>query len=556
MYLQRAFFSMHQGLDPDTVMFLGDLFDGGREWATGLDHNPDIKWRSYGSELWFKEYERFGKIFLDTWVSKQPERLRRREERKFIASLPGNHDLGIGNGIRLPVRNRFDTYFGEGNRIDYIGNHTFVSVDTVSLSAKGLPQSDQTIHNDQEAPNQEIWGRSEAFLEQVKRKKAIVIDRELRSRSGKRDTLPQLHSVLEVGDRNSPNDTGDSALRTEKVLIEPDLSQTPELPTVLLTHVPLYRAPGTPCGPLRERWPPSRGKDRSGDEVENDERNAISVSAGHQYQNVLQPDISQELVDKVGNVEYVFSGDDHDYCEVIHRGYTSRGGGVREITVKSMSWAMGIRKPGFLLVSLWNPVDEEGNSLRTPGRLGEGNDATKTLKSHLCLLPDQMSIFIRYALLLGFTLTALIVRAVAYASKSPVNIPRTVNGYPMASSTSTVTSSNTQHRDRAGSKAGSSSLKTPGESQSGNLAARSPAARTRSVSPANGYAISIGEYNHGAVAGINKTDDGLEWNDVDIDMTPRRGSNGLAAVWHEVKQSVVHVAALPLLWYAWLAYTN
>jgi hypothetical protein len=212
-----------------------------------------------------------------------------------------------------------------------------------------------------------------------------------------------------------------------------------------------------------------------------DDRNAIAVRAGYQYQNVLTPGISQQLVTQVSapaaagaaeagagagaaaaaaaaRIVAVFSGDDHDYCEVVHRQYTtvksggdgdeqqqrqhtdgaSANGGkgssgsssskttttaaarIREITVKSLSWAMGVRRPGFVMVSLWNPVDEWGHSLlaqQQPQSQPESQSQPqsqqqsqpqprrqrprrqrepKTLQTHLCLLPDQLGVFVRY----------------------------------------------------------------------------------------------------------------------------------------------------------------
>lgn len=64
---------------------------------------------------------------------------------------------------------------------------------------------------------------------------------------------------------------------------------------------------------------------------------------------------------------------------------------------------MGIRKPGFLLVSLWNPVDKTGKSLEGGPRESE----RPTLSSQLCLLPDQLSIFIRYIWCLVITTLVL-----------------------------------------------------------------------------------------------------------------------------------------------------
>ena len=60
--------------------------------------------------------------------------------KKIIASLPSNHNLSFANSVQLFVKNRFDTYLGPLNRVDFIDNHAFVTVDTVSLS--GMDQAD------------------------------------------------------------------------------------------------------------------------------------------------------------------------------------------------------------------------------------------------------------------------------------------------------------------------------------------------------------------------------------------------------------------------------
>ena len=545
LYLQRAFFSVQKVLEPDSVLFLGDLFDGGREWATGKDQNPDFQWNRYGRQFWLKEYARFGRIFLDIWISAGPNPLRK-QTRKFIASLPGNHDLGIGNGIRLAVRDRFTTFFGEGNRVDIIGNHSFVSIDTVSLSAKGQPQSELTGHDNQKAPNAEIWESPLNFLSHVKQRKALVMERELRTRSG----LPELslrdHAVTELTEplQDSPQ--------------SPSGHNTAELPTVLLTHVPLYRSPGTPCGPLRERWPPSKNKGGTEDLLEKDERNAISVTAGYQYQNVLQADISEELIEKIGNVQHVFSGDDHDYCEVVHYGFTSKGGGVREITVKSMSWAMGIRKPGFLMVSLWNPIDGKGNAITTPDDTKDGTSVT--VQTHLCLLPDQMSVFIRYAGLLVMTIGILILRSIAYGLGF-WDRRKFVDGYDTFIKRSSMTAPIGQQMNRVDSRFGSTSSKSLLEVDHNTLAVRSSAGRTRSISPANGYGISMGLDRLDPAKGNipELLDDNKEYHARDSKgglWSWGNSRRGVPAVWHELKQSILQVASLPLLWYAWLAYTS
>jgi ethanolamine phosphate phosphodiesterase len=72
---------------------------------------------------------------------------------------------------------------------------------------------------------------------------------------------------------------------------------------------------------------------------------------------------------------YSHSGDDHDYCEYDH--VTNAGPAAREVSVKSISMAMGIRKPGFHLLSLVPP--EAGRP---------------SFSDALCLMPDQLRIYL------------------------------------------------------------------------------------------------------------------------------------------------------------------
>ena len=543
--MRRSFSSLLNILGPDTLFFLGDLFDGGREWGRSREDIGDRQWRKYDKNFWLQEYDRFGRIFFDPWIEIGGA-ARHARDRKLIASLPGNHDLGLGNGIRLSVRQRFNTFFGEGNRVDVIANHTFVSVDTVSLSAKDQPDSSINVQtqSEGEAPGAEIWRVAEDFLSTVKSRKERAIDQELRSRNGKLGAPPHDHQVYELHDLAAGN-------------IFPSKSTTSDLPTILLTHIPLYRSPGTPCGPLRERWPPSRTQGGSDGQLESDETNAIHVAAGYQYQNVLMPAISKEIIEKIGNVERVFSGDDHDYCEVIHRGYTSNGGGIREITVKSMSWAMGVRKPGFLLLSLWNPIDElgPGQSPNEPG-MTQAEPGVATAQTYLCLLPDQLGIFIRYGILLGFTLLFLILRAavVVYTESRRPNVSH-------ESRARHVQDEEKMFLRRDELQNGSSSSKW---SNPNGLLARSGASRTRCESPANEYGIPkvgisesplLPEEVESACNGMNKSPQDLS------DTIPRydplcRRRTGVPDALDEFRWSVLQVASVPIFWYAWLVWTS
>lgn len=412
-YIKRSYISLQKKLHPDTIFFLGDLFDGGREWRSIHDNSiREPLWLSekrpkkereyakmwgkfYGEDYWLREYDRFGQIFyqIKNIGGSSPGPWQR--GKKIITSLPGNHDLGFGENIKLSIRNRFEIYFGEGNRVDVIANHTFVSVDTVSMSASGSRHDVSKITR----PIDE-------FLATVQDTKRKAVSRELNFIAGVEERTQYAHKVEDL---ESTSFSNSSSYDTD--------SSHAEFPTILLTHVPLYREPGTPCGPKREHWPPSKSGVKDSNLVTPDERNSISISGGYQYQNVLSPENSVKLISSIGNVKAVFSGDDHDYCEIVH---SSDKNNAREITVKSISWAMGVRLPGFHMMSMWNPVDIQGIPISGPQT---STEAPITMQSNLCLLPDQIGIFIRYLFLLIFTLSSLTLHAILKASSDTANLP-------------------------------------------------------------------------------------------------------------------------------------
>lgn len=384
--MRRSFSTIQDRLEPDSVLFLGDLFDGGREWATATSSSPEPQWKKYQDSFWKKEYARFINIFVNPWKKAQSAPVDDRG-RRMIASLPGNHDLGFGNGIQEPVRNRFESFFGNTNRVDVIGNHTFVSVDTPSLSAMDQPDpltGSSPTASDENRPRRPIWKDADDFLDKMAIHKAKAETDELRMLQNQSEGHMFDYRVVDA--------------------VEPTIHHKAEqvsagFPTILLTHVPLYRKPATPCGPLREHFPPSS----LDEELQEDEPNALKLAGGYQYQNVLTQTVSTELISKAGpNVVQVYSGDDHDYCEVLHREFN---GSPNEITVKSISWAMGVRQPGFVLTSLWNPIDPKtGEPLQ--------DRSQPTIQNRLCILPDQLAIFIYYLNILGFSVCILLLRSI------------------------------------------------------------------------------------------------------------------------------------------------
>lgn len=125
LYLRRNWVYINSQLDPDANLFLGDLFDGGREWD---------------DKVWEQEYIRWNKIF-----TKPPYK-------RTIMSLPGNHDIGYGNTIVYSSLQRFTTFFGEPSSTIEIGNHTVVLLDTISM-----------LNTD----NETIYGKPYTFLNEL-----------------------------------------------------------------------------------------------------------------------------------------------------------------------------------------------------------------------------------------------------------------------------------------------------------------------------------------------------------------------------------------------------
>jgi hypothetical protein len=103
------------------------------------------------------------------------------------------------------------------------------------------------------------------------------------------------------------------------------------------------------------------------------------------------------------------SGDDHDYCEHNHTVKTVTNSVLaREVTVKSLSMAMNVRRPGFQLLSL------------LPREYWK-NDAT-TYADELCLLPDQMSIYLStYVPLLLFSLLIVLLVNMIHRRSRPIS---------------------------------------------------------------------------------------------------------------------------------------
>ena len=109
-------------LNPRMTIFLGDLMDGGREWDDETYSLHISYWHS-----WETEYRRFRNVFPQS------------PSTPYIASLPGNHDIGVSDTVSVSARARFKKHFGEPSSEFHAGDFTLILLDTLSLSALNTP---------------------------------------------------------------------------------------------------------------------------------------------------------------------------------------------------------------------------------------------------------------------------------------------------------------------------------------------------------------------------------------------------------------------------------
>ncbi|KAE9048290.1 hypothetical protein PR001_g509 [Phytophthora rubi] len=101
----RAAVDVHK---PEVALVLGDQFDEGSRWT------PDAHWDEYADR------------FFCAFASFLPLK---------TLYLVGNHDTSFGREMRIEDLKRFEVTFGAANRIDEIGGHTFVSLNTMALDS-------------------------------------------------------------------------------------------------------------------------------------------------------------------------------------------------------------------------------------------------------------------------------------------------------------------------------------------------------------------------------------------------------------------------------------
>ncbi|KAL0381222.1 UNVERIFIED_CONTAM: hypothetical protein Sangu_0186500 [Sesamum angustifolium] len=150
-------------------------------------------------------------------------------------------------------------------------------------------------------------------------------------------------------------------------------------PRVLLTHIPLYRPDGTPCGPHRSA------------SIIN-QRIYVDRDQEIMYQNYITKSSTNVLLDLI-QPSLVLSAHDHDQCTVTHR---SKNGPVIEQTVGTVSWQQGNLYPSFMLLSASNST------------LSDGSSPENAASSQICFLPMQTHIYLWYLSLFAMTLVIVL----------------------------------------------------------------------------------------------------------------------------------------------------
>lgn len=322
--LRKSWNAVISKLNPDLLIFLGDMMDNGRSVN-------DYEFSQY--------YSRFKSIF------KFPQPIP-------VHYIPGNHDVGLGPFVDAPIkthlRSRYLTTFGPFNRDFKVANHTFLLIDAPSLVdefelAAGVSESQ---HGDVDWPS--IQGGTIEFLQ--------------------------------------------------------DFYKTRQSdPIVLFSHIPLARSNFTAgsCGPFRENVRP------------------ILPGRGQSYQNLLPKEVTLYLLNDI-RPSVIFSGDDHDYCDYRHELLDQSE--VHEVSVRSFSMAMGIKRPGFQLLSIALPpqyqhqpepesVISNSSELENPiapPSFPSTSPPSANFAYKPCLLPNQINIYIfQYGFSALFTIAIL-----------------------------------------------------------------------------------------------------------------------------------------------------
>jgi hypothetical protein len=238
----------------------------------------------------------------------------------------------------------------------------------------------------------------------------------------------------------------------------------------------------------------------------------------------------------------------------VHRGYASAGSGIREITVKSTSWAMGVRRPGVVLVSLWNPVDGAGKPL---------NGKKETVQTKLCLYPDQIGTFLRYGMLFGLTFVLLVGRAALLAIgivKLPVPVETPLLPTTMTSDKPEKFEDNPPTTTNDALEEQTHSSNSSMSSERGGLLARAAQNRAARNAAENKYAYPLVQHA-GFYAPVQEEDRDKEREKgkvkvYGVSTKPKKKRKGLGLIAYEVRMGLGKVLVCGGMVYVWLVWRD
>ncbi|KAG0196103.1 hypothetical protein BGX33_002085, partial [Mortierella sp. NVP41] len=371
IFMKRSFRRLHASLRPDAVLFLGDLNDGGR--ITNDDTFEKNKGRflewvfSTRSSAWNQQPIVTDAVAGEEDVVNSNARKRKRqeltkEEKVKNVDIPGHYRQRVEAPLDANERESIRRA-GKSLRLYVAGNHDVGFGDTLIQSSM--------------ARYKQVFG-SVNYEVKVGNHSLVVLD-----------TLALSSQVPAIRDESQQ-------------FLDHIKQESPTLPRILFTHVPLYRLDTTYCGKERETRQPIM--DRKGD----------------QYQNMVSNPLSREILEGI-QPDMVFSGDDHDWCEVAHP--TMHGNLAPEVTLRTFSFAQGIQQPAFAMMSLFNPDLKAKNIhpvVPTAQGLPVSNDmitgsverpsGDTTFMYDECMLPNQMMIYLCYGVLLAVSLNWILIQ--------------------------------------------------------------------------------------------------------------------------------------------------
>ncbi|KAF8975342.1 hypothetical protein BGZ46_009205, partial [Entomortierella lignicola] len=373
IFMKRSFHRLHASLRPDAVIFVGDLNDGGR-----ITNGETFERNKY------RFLERIFETKSSAW------------NQKPIVMDAGDED-------KAPTYPDDEEAYKDGTSHDDVnitGHYRqLVDVPSDSAAREVMRKSGRSVRL-YVAGNHDVGFGDTLIKPAMRRYKQIYGSVNYEVNVGN-------HSLV-VLDTLALSSRSPKIREEAQHFLEEISNETPKLPRILFTHVPLFRLDTTYCGDARE------GKQQ------------ILNRSGLQYQNMVDSTLSRQILRGI-QPDMVFSGDDHDWCEIAH---SLDGTLTPEVTLRTFSFAQGTMQPGFVMLSLYNPNQKSKNELPMvpvasglPVSTGD-NYGSVTRPSHdttfayeECKQPNQMLIYMCYVALLGISLNLVLIQRFRWIMK-------------------------------------------------------------------------------------------------------------------------------------------